>query len=96
VVFPCKVNRTKNYYRPDTAHELAPGDVAAVAAMGDFVAAATGATATALDESGTDFRGASFATGGDGGGDWRQTFSLATILKEFNPNLIGLSKGTFL
>ncbi len=39
------------------------GDIRVVGAVGDFMMAGTGALAEELSESGTDFRGASFATG---------------------------------
>ena len=63
VLFPCDRPLVRNYYRPPAASRLAPGDVRALAAMGDFAAAGTGARAAELPEAGTDYRGASFVTG---------------------------------
>jgi hypothetical protein len=45
---------------------LRPGDVAVVAALGDAGVAGFGALSRSIFDLYTDWRGASFATGGDG------------------------------
>ena len=79
--------------------------VAIIGAVGDSISAGVGATAlniidvfnevkhcTAASHEGSVFskkdRGVSFVTGGEG--SWWSTSSLANILKQFNPGLVGL------
>ncbi|XP_073412440.1 phospholipase B1, membrane-associated [Dendrobates tinctorius] len=76
---------------PKSAHQLRPGDIKVVAALGDSLTAAFGAKSTSLLNLMTEWRGVSWSIGGDGTLDTYTT--LPNILKKFNPNLKGFSTG---
>lgn len=65
------------------------GDIDIIAAMGDSLTAATGATSTAFMDLFMDNRGLSWCIGGQW--TYRNSSTLPNILKEFNPNLFGYS-----
>ncbi|XP_055317714.1 phospholipase B1, membrane-associated-like [Sitodiplosis mosellana] len=89
IPFPCKRFNQRSGAVPDNVHQLRPGDIDVVAAIGDSLTAATGANAIALFEASVDNRGLSFSIGGQG--NYRTHLTLPNILKEFNPRLIGFS-----
>ncbi|XP_005190336.2 phospholipase B1, membrane-associated-like [Musca domestica] len=85
--FPCSLNDTRSPVRPVTVHQLRPGDIDVVAAIGDSLTAGNGAmSATALGAY-TEFRGMSFSGGGME--NWSTMLTLPNILKVFNPSLYG-------
>ncbi|KAM4041884.1 phospholipase B1, membrane-associated isoform 2-T2 [Anomaloglossus baeobatrachus] len=76
---------------PKSAHQLRPGDIKVVAALGDSLTAAFGAKSTSLLNLMTEWRGISWSIGGDGTLETYTT--LPNILKKFNPNVKGFSTG---
>lgn len=74
--------------RPDSVHQLRPGDFAVVGALGDSVTAGFGARATSLIDLAVEARGASWSIGGDGG-----LPTLPNYLLLYNPDLSGFSLG---
>lgn len=64
VPFPCKRFNQRSGAVPNNVHQLRPGDIDVIAAIGDSSTAATGANAIALFESNIDNRGLSFSIGG--------------------------------
>ncbi|XP_073821139.1 phospholipase B1, membrane-associated-like [Musca autumnalis] len=87
--FPCALNGTRSPVVPANIHQLRPGDIDVVAAIGDSLTAGNGAmSATALGAY-TEFRGMSFSGGGME--DWTTILTLPNILKVFNPNLYGFA-----
>ncbi|XP_041827298.1 phospholipase B1, membrane-associated isoform X2 [Melanotaenia boesemani] len=79
---------------PTSVHELRPGDIKVVAAVGDSLTAANGVGAKQdnLLLVLTQYRGLSWSVGGDK--NLTTVTTLPNILKEFNPSLTGFSKGT--
>ncbi|XP_061399053.1 phospholipase B1, membrane-associated-like [Musca vetustissima] len=87
--FPCPLNDTRSPVQPVNIHQLRPGDIDVVAAIGDSLSSGNGAmSATALGAY-TEFRGMSFSGGGMQ--DWTTLLTLPNILKVFNPNLYGFA-----
>ncbi|KAM6973043.1 phospholipase B1, membrane-associated [Aplochiton taeniatus] len=76
---------------PTSVHKLKPGDIKVVAALGDSITAGFGAKAKNLLQLSTEYRGVSWSIGGDKALDTVTT--LPNILKKFNPNIKGVSKG---
>lgn len=74
---------------PTSVHELRPGDIKAIGALGDSLTTAVGAKVPDLQ---TDWRGLSWSIGGDETLEVQAT--LPNILKKFNPNLFGFSTGS--
>ncbi|KAM4785562.1 phospholipase B1, membrane-associated isoform 2-T2 [Cyanocitta cristata] len=74
---------------PTSVHELRPGDIKAIGALGDSLTTAVGAKVPDLQ---TDWRGLSWSIGGDETLEIQAT--LPNILKKFNPNLFGFSSGS--
>ncbi|XP_078479138.1 phospholipase B1, membrane-associated-like, partial [Lampetra planeri] len=76
---------------PTSAHKVRPADIRVVAALGDSVTAGFGAKSKNLLELRVEYRGVSWSIGGD------KTLSTVTtlpnILRMFNPNIKGMSKG---
>ena len=87
--FPCQTNTS--FPPAQSVNKLRPQDVGIIAAVGDSISAGVGATATNIMEVFNEHRGVSFVTGGEG--SWRDTLTLANIIKEFNPDLKGMSFG---
>uniref|UniRef100_A0A182UXX1 Phospholipase B1, membrane-associated n=1 Tax=Anopheles merus TaxID=30066 RepID=A0A182UXX1_ANOME len=85
--FPCPTEGMRSPRVPTSVHELRPGDIDVVAALGDSLTAGTGVLATGILELIIENRGLSWCIGGQG--TWRQYLTLPNILKVFNPNLNG-------
>ncbi|XP_016303590.1 phospholipase B1, membrane-associated [Sinocyclocheilus anshuiensis] len=76
---------------PTSVHRLRPGDIKVVASLGDSITAGFGAKAENLLQLADEERGVSWSIGGD---DTLETVTtLPNILKKFNPNVFGFSKG---
>ncbi|KAF7661858.1 hypothetical protein LDENG_00251670 [Lucifuga dentata] len=89
--FSC-VNTAPSDSVPTSVHRLRPGDLKVVAALGDSVTAGFGAKAKNLLQLRTEYRGVSWSIGGD---KTLETVStLPNILRKFNPEIRGMSKGT--
>ncbi|VVC93573.1 unnamed protein product [Leptidea sinapis] len=80
--FPCEATTTwgRSKQVPTSVHQLRPGDIDVVAAIGDSLVAGSGA----LEE---------FALGAIVD-NWREYLTLPNILKEYNPDIRGYSTGT--
>lgn len=87
--FPCRVDGFKSKKLPKSVHQLRPGDIDIVAAVGDSLTSATAANSVRLWEVLVENRGLSWCIGGQG--NWRTHLTLPNILKEFNPKLFGYS-----
>lgn len=63
--FPCSTAGTRSSKPPKNVHQLRPGDIDIIAAMGDSLTAGVGLLATGSDIQGISFenRGASFSIG---------------------------------
>nr|XP_046269347.1 phospholipase B1, membrane-associated [Scatophagus argus] len=89
---PC-TDRSPSPSTPTSVHELRPGDIKVVAAVGDSLTAANGVGAKTdnlllvLKE----YRGLSWCIGGDE--NITSVTTLPNILREFNPSLTGFSEG---
>ncbi|KAG5265671.1 hypothetical protein AALO_G00245020 [Alosa alosa] len=76
---------------PTSVHRLRPGDINVVASLGDSVTAGFGAKANNILQLRNEERGVSWCIGGD---ETLETVStLPNILKKFNPDVYGFSKG---
>ncbi|XP_052001893.1 phospholipase B1, membrane-associated [Xyrauchen texanus] len=76
---------------PTSVHRLRPGDINVVAAVGDSLTAGFGAKANNILQLLDEERGVSWSIGGD---DHLETVTtVPNILKKFNPNVFGFSKG---
>ncbi|KAJ4938911.1 hypothetical protein JOQ06_028377 [Pogonophryne albipinna] len=86
-------DRSSSPTTPTTVHELRPGDIKVVAAVGDSLTAANGVGAKTdnLLLVMTQYRGLSWSIGGDG--NITTVTTLPNILREFNSNLTGFSEG---
>ncbi|XP_068085168.1 phospholipase B1, membrane-associated-like [Anabrus simplex] len=89
--FPCSTENSRSPTRPTTVHQLRPGDIDVIGAIGDSLTASWGNDALNLGAVLVDNRGSSWSIGGEK--TWREYLTLPNILKEFNPNLIGYSYG---
>lgn len=87
--FPCRVEGFKSAKIPKSVHQLRPGDIDIIAAVGDSLTSATAANSVGLWEVLVENRGLSWCIGGQG--NWRSHLTLPNILKEFNPKLFGYS-----
>ncbi|XP_037304876.2 phospholipase B1, membrane-associated-like [Pungitius pungitius] len=78
---------------PASVHELRPGDIKVVAAVGDSLTAGNGIATIANDilDVMTQYRGLSWSIGGDE--NLTTVTTLPNILKHFNKNLTGYSVG---
>ncbi|XP_037668950.1 phospholipase B1, membrane-associated [Choloepus didactylus] len=79
---------------PTSVHRLKPADIKVIGALGDSLTAGNGAGSKPLDvlDVLTQYRGLSWSVGGDG--NISTVTTLANILQEFNPSLVGFSVGT--
>ncbi|KAM8833327.1 phospholipase B1, membrane-associated [Synchiropus picturatus] len=77
---------------PTSAHRIRPADIKVVAALGDSITAGFGAKAKNLLQLRTEYRGVSWSIGGDK--TLETVTTLPNILKKFNPDIKGASKGT--
>lgn len=66
------------------------GDIDVIAALGDSLTAASGASSMRFTDMLIENRGLSFSIGGQW--NWRNSTTLPNILKEFNPDLMGYSR----
>lgn len=66
------------------------GDIDVIAALGDSLTAASGASSVRMQDLLIENRGLSWSIGGQW--NWRNASTLPNILKEFNPNLTGYAK----
>lgn len=66
------------------------GDIDVVAALGDSLTAASGASSVRFQDLIVENRGLSWSIGGQW--NWRNASTLPNILKEFNSNLVGYSR----
>lgn len=87
VPFPCKTTGYRSKVSPTSVHQLRPGDIDIIAAVGDSLTSATAANSKQIWEVLVENRGLSWCIGGQG--SWRTHLTLPNILKEFNPNLFG-------
>ncbi|XP_076874027.1 phospholipase B1, membrane-associated isoform X2 [Brachyhypopomus gauderio] len=90
---PCE-DMTPSIAPPTSVHEVRPADIGVVAALGDSLTAGNGvgsAPYNLLDVL-TQYRGLSWSVGGDR--NLSTVTTLANILREFNPELLGFSEGT--
>nr|XP_023680577.1 phospholipase B1, membrane-associated-like [Paramormyrops kingsleyae] len=76
---------------PVSAHKLRPADIKVVAALGDSITAGSGAKSKNILQMRNEYRGVSWSIGGDKSLDMVTT--LPNILRQFNPTLLGFSKG---
>lgn len=91
VNFDCKVY-WPSFLPPDKAKNLRPADIEVLGALGDSLTAGFGAKAATVYNLFTDFRGVSYAIGGDKPAEGKLT-TLGSILREYNPRIKGLSTG---
>ncbi|XP_055597334.1 phospholipase B1, membrane-associated-like [Uranotaenia lowii] len=89
--FPCDVTIGRSKQVPRSVHKLRPGDFNVIAAMGDSLTAASGASSSGFVDLYMENRGLSWSIGGQW--NWRNVTTLPNILKEFNPKLVGYSLG---
>ncbi|XP_072543548.1 phospholipase B1, membrane-associated-like [Salminus brasiliensis] len=76
---------------PTSVHRLRPGDINVVASLGDSITAGFGAKANNILQLMNEERGVSWSIGGDETVETVTT--IPNILKRFNPNVFGFSKG---
>ncbi|KAL6105433.1 plb1 [Pungitius sinensis] len=88
--FSC-INTAPSNSVPTSAHRLRPADIKVVAAVGDSLTTGFGAKANSLLGLRTEFKGVSWSIGGDK--TLETVTTLPNILKKFNPNIKGASKG---
>ncbi|XP_026194756.1 phospholipase B1, membrane-associated-like [Anabas testudineus] len=88
--FSC-VNTAPSNSVPTSAHRVRPADIQVVAALGDSITAGFGAKAKNLLQLPTEYRGVSWSIGGDK--TLETVTTLPNILKKFNPEIRGMSKG---
>ncbi|XP_005175112.1 phospholipase B1, membrane-associated-like [Musca domestica] len=87
--FPCPLNNTRSVQRPISVHQLRPGDIDVIAAIGDSLSAGNGIYSKTFLNLAAEFRGMAFSGGGMA--NWRTVLTLPNILKIFNPNLYGFA-----
>lgn len=87
--FFCNLTNKRSEITPRSVHELRPGDIDIIGALGDSTLFGTGALAVDPAEFFLEGRGVSFPIGGQK--TWRQFLTIPNILKEFNPKLYGYS-----
>ncbi|XP_037033341.1 phospholipase B1, membrane-associated-like [Bradysia coprophila] len=88
--FPCDLRGMRSKRVPTSVHRLKPGDIDVIAAIGDSLTAASGATSTRFQDLFMENRGLSWSIGGQW--NWRNVTTLPNILKEYNPKLVGYSR----
>ncbi|XP_037036133.1 phospholipase B1, membrane-associated-like [Bradysia coprophila] len=74
---------------PKSVHQLTPGDIDIIAAMGDSLTAGNGALATNILQVLIENKGVSWSIGGQS--KWQKYLTVPNIIKVFNPNLYGYS-----
>ncbi|XP_065335675.1 phospholipase B1, membrane-associated-like [Cloeon dipterum] len=88
---PCDNVQMRSDTVPTSVHQLRPGDIDVVAALGDSLIAGNGAMEEFAMGTLFEHRGVSWCAGGDG--TWHQFLTVPNIIKEFNPRLRGYSTG---
>ncbi|KAK5857601.1 hypothetical protein PBY51_010836 [Eleginops maclovinus] len=88
--FSC-VNTAPSNSVPTSAHRIRPADIKIVAALGDSLTTGFGAKAKDLITLRTEYTGVSWSIGGDK--TLETVTTLPNILKKFNPEIKGFSKG---
>ncbi|XP_072030674.1 phospholipase B1, membrane-associated-like [Amphiura filiformis] len=88
--FGCKAYQSPE--PPNSVHQLMPGDIKVVGALGDSLTAGFGAKAEYLPGVATQYRGLAASIGGDENLDTVTT--LPNILRKYNSKLYGYSTGT--
>ncbi|XP_064014424.1 phospholipase B1, membrane-associated [Pogoniulus pusillus] len=90
---PC-FDRDPSNTIPVSVHNLKPADINVIAALGDSLTAGNGAASKPQDvlDVLTQYRGVSWSVGGNE--NISTVTTLANILREFNPSLVGYSTGT--
>lgn len=83
--FPCDTSVGKSLDVPTSVHKLRPGDINVIAAIGDSLTAASGASSQSFADLFVENRGLAWSIGGQW--NWRNATTLPNILKEFNPNV---------
>lgn len=61
--FPCALNNTRSDKTPTSVHQLRPGDIDVVGAIGDSLSAGYGLTATTIPQFLLENRGIAFSGG---------------------------------
>ncbi|XP_032071945.1 phospholipase B1, membrane-associated [Thamnophis elegans] len=89
---PCS-DRSPSNTVPESVHNLRPGDIKVIGALGDSLTSAVGAGASPnnLIELLIEYRGVSWSVGGNE--NLTTVTTLANIIREFNPSLVGFSIG---
>ncbi|KAM6459276.1 phospholipase B1, membrane-associated-like [Liasis olivaceus] len=89
---PCS-DRSPSNTVPVSVHKLRPGDIKVIGALGDSLTAGNGAGSSPLNilDVLTQYRGLSWSIGGNE--NIKAVTTLANILREFNPSLLGFSIG---
>ena len=87
--FDCNTQEFSSAIPPKSVHELRPGDINVVAALGDSITAACGADADTVIGLMTEYRERSWSMGGRD--SLEEIVSLPNILKKFNSQLKGAS-----
>ncbi|KAK6186521.1 hypothetical protein SNE40_008546 [Patella caerulea] len=86
--FPCEILPPSPTV-PTSVHQLRPGDIKIVAALGDSLTAGNGITAKTILGVLREDRGESFSIGGDG--TFEDQITIPNILKRYNPSITGYS-----
>ncbi|XP_026537464.1 phospholipase B1, membrane-associated [Notechis scutatus] len=91
-IIPCS-DRSPSNTVPVSVHNLRPGDIKVIGALGDSITAANGAGALPhnIIDVLTEYRGLSWSIGGNE--NITTVTTLANIIREFNPSLVGFSIG---
>lgn len=79
--------------KPTSVHQLRPGDIDVIAAVGDSLTAANGAKASTILGLITEYRGVCWSMGGENS-DVLKSITLPNILRKYNPSLKGFSTGS--
>ena len=87
--FFCNLTNKRSKVVPTSVHELRPGDIDIIGALGDSTLFGTGAFASDSAEFALEGRGVAFPIGGQK--TWRQFLTIPNIIKEFNPKIYGFS-----
>ncbi|XP_069694744.1 phospholipase B1, membrane-associated-like [Periplaneta americana] len=93
--FPCPTwpgsPGARSQSRPRSVHQLRPGDIDVVGALGDSLIAGNGALEEFAIGALIEHRGVSWCAGGQE--TWREFLTVPNILRMFNPRLVGYSTG---
>lgn len=90
--FDCHNTHAHNGHQATSVHDLHPGDIRIIGAMGDSLTAGNGILASNIIGDFIEYRGQVWSIGGDG--DLSNTITLPNILKKFGQFLWGQSYGT--